>query len=481
MRSRYAIGESFTVEGVEITVEPFYYRGGASTAGKAAVLDSRGRLQAAHTNLRFDFGGLVDRVEVSYLNHGGGTNLEVNGERRLAPRLRDLAGEEIGGAEVSFTSLETYPRGVREGDGGILTVEGEITSFSVGGQEFPIYSVCRYGSPRIPVVFIHGHTRGSEEAWKAPGSDGVSFSRVLAANPQLPIDPFYLDLPLHGPGNGDNRERSIEDDAVDLRVFIEGGIDSHGEEQVGILNRPEYEGVEWVAIIAFSQGTLSSRYYIKHHMGEEREGDLTVSELVTLAAPNHGIWNQWACGGRYQLDRVRRELCGGRTAVVPEDADAPCAPCAPCGSCQPPAFWISDGASFLEQLNGHSFGESCEAGFAWPKEAPFSRSLGESADQGVLYVNLFAAEREDEIVGGAWPPVDCLGRGLAWNHAPDAENVAVPSSDRATHYEFTQEWATVCLALRTVVEHQPPVRELTNVALADIEAVACEGLTRPSS
>ena len=43
--------------------------------------------------------------------------------------------------------------------------------------------------------------------------------------------------------------------------MIEGGPDSPGRTQVGILNMPAYQALGRVAIIAYSQGTLSSRYY----------------------------------------------------------------------------------------------------------------------------------------------------------------------------------------------------------------------------
>ncbi len=319
---------------------------------------------------------------------------------------------------------------------------------------------------RIPVVFVHGHSGGSGEAW-FDTTGGTSFAAALGANPHLPIDAFYVELPLHGSAHPENQGRSIEEDAQDILAIIEGGGDSGGRSHVGILNMPAYQGVGRVAIIAYSQGAMSSRSYLKNLMGSRRNGAITVSEFVALAAPNHGVGDSFSCGDANEPDRARRQLCGGHTGTLVSQSLA-------CGACPlggPPPFGTNHPGddTLITNLNGHPFSQDCNSNFSNPAEAPFSRP---SQPDGVLYVNLFAAGNADGLVGGATQAGDCLGRRLARNHAPDAMNGeigGVPGVLGQVHAHFPHHWPAICTSLRTVVDHQPP---------AD-PAQACAGLTQP--
>ena len=109
-------------------------------------------------------------------------------------------------------------------DGSLLAVAeqtGQVRRFRVGTwqEQLPAISISGpinsiafrpsgFGQ-RIPVLFVHGHTGNSDEAW-FQNANGTSFAAALAANPQLPIDAFYLELPVHGTANP---TRSIADDA----------------------------------------------------------------------------------------------------------------------------------------------------------------------------------------------------------------------------------------------------------------------------
>jgi len=116
--------------------------------------------------------------------------------------------------------------------------------------------------------------------------------------------------------------------------------------------------------------------------------------------------------------------------------------------------------TFLSDLNPGS--NTCGAA-PNPAEAPSSRP---TRSDGVLYVNLFASD--DELVGGGTQAGDCFGRRLARNLAPDAVNVEIANVPSLVHANFPHHWPTICMALRTVVDHQAP-------ALAQ----ACTGLTQP--
>jgi hypothetical protein len=291
---------------------------------------------------------------------------------------------------------------------------------------------------------------------------------ALAANPQLPIDAFYIEMPVHG--GGANTARTIAEDAQDILAMIEGGLDSRGGTQVGILNMPAYQSVGKVAIVGYSLGSISARYYLKNLMGSRRNGAVTVSEFVALASPNHGIASTVvACDDLNQPDRVSRQLCGGRRATV-ASAIAACG----CGVLSTPPEFATNQAgdlAFLETLNGHPLADSCQATPAAPTEAPSSRP---TTPGGVLYASFYAAGNADLLVGGHTQAGDCLGRKLARNLAPDAVNreiTGVPGGtlNIDTHANLPHHWPTICMALRTVVDHQVPADQVA----------ACSGLTQP--
>src|SRR6185312_9777777 len=122
---------------------------------------------------------------------------------------------------------------------------------------------------RVPVLFVHGAGSGVGPTWFEPGVD-TSVAAALAANPSLPVDAFYIEMPVHG--SGQNPTRTIAEDAQDILAMIEGGLDSRGGIQVGILNMPAYQTIGRVAIVGYSLGTISTRFYLKNLMGSRRNG-----------------------------------------------------------------------------------------------------------------------------------------------------------------------------------------------------------------
>jgi hypothetical protein len=329
------------------------------------------------------------------------------------------------------------------------------------------------GGPRLPVLFIHGHSRDPAEVWFEDGGE-QAFSKFIAFNPALAIDAFYLKLPLHGNSFPQNQNRSIAEDAEDILAAIEGGLDSHGATQVGILNMPAYQAGGRVAIVAYSQGTLSSRYYAKNLMGSRSGGGVTVSEFVTIAAANNGVGTPLACGDINEMDRARRQLCAGRIGTTATSTAA-------CGSCaqQPPAVFSQNLAgddTFISDLNGHPFGAatSCDVNFQSALMAPSSRPTSDPT--GILYVNLYAAPgflpplTGDLFVGGAPQHGDCLGRRVAHNPAPDAINFSFAGVPVDIHANLPHEPDVICTALRTVTDHQAPVNP----------GQACQGLDLPA-
>jgi len=332
------------------------------------------------------------------------------------------------------------------------------------GDTWPVAIAATRQGEVLPVLFVHGHTGGKDAAWENPGSAGTtSVKAALEANPSLPIRPVYLSLPLHGSSLPENFGRSIADDATDILAAIEGGNDSNNQPQTGILNDPAYGGAAKVALVGYSQGAISSRYYLKNLMGSRLTGRITVSEFVALAAPTHGVGGSFSCGNENEPDRSTRQLCGGMTATLSSQA-------LPCGSCFPPLVpFTTNGAgdaAFLNDLNGHDYRLNCnESTIPSPAlEAPRSRP---GVPDGVLYVNLYASGNEDPVVGGQTQSLDCLGRRLARNHAPNAGNMEITGTPINVHGNFPHHWPTICVALKTIVNHQAPADQTT----------ACQGLT----
>ena len=389
------------------------------------------------------------------------------------------ADKNISGLDFSSNDQRLYVS-IESSDvpGTLLNVKQEIFSIKLDGTDLvrltnnlesdtaPVsIAPTQHVASRIPVLFVHGHSRGALSAWQQPGSAGTtSFAAALAANPSLPVDPFYLELPVHGDSHPENVARSIAEDAQDILAAIEGGPDSAGLQQTGILNMPAYQHGK-LALVGYSQGGISSRYYLKNLMGSRQNGVVTVSEFIALATPNHGVGGTISCGDDNQPDRTSRELCGGRTANFLSQLQA-------CGACQPPpGLFVTNlpgDAVFLETLNGHGFGENCvEVSIANPDlEAPRSRP---SSPDGVLYINVYAAGNVDLLVGGSSQSADCYGRRLARNHAPDVVNAEIAGVPLEVHSNFPHYWPTICYTLKSITDHQAPVDQIS----------ACQGLNQP--
>ena len=368
-------------------------------------------------------------------------------------RHPDIPGSDIGKKQEIFS----------------IGIDGQnqqrLTSNEWGDTSPVAIAATRQGEV-LPVLFVHGHSGGKDAAWENPGSAGTtSIKAALEANPSLPIRPVYLTLPLHGSSHPENYGRSIADDATDILAAIEGGNDSNNQPQTGILNDPAYGGAAKVALVGYSQGAISSRYYLKNLMGSRLTGRITVSEFVALAAPTHGVGGSFSCGNENEPDRSTRELCGGMTATLPSQA-------LPCGSCFPPLTPFTTNAAgdetFLNDLNGHDYRLNCnEPTIPSPAlEAPRSRP---DLTDGVLYVNLYAAGNADFVVGGQTQSLDCLGRRLARNHASNAVNMEVTGVPTETHSNFPHHWPTICVTLSTIVNRQAPANQTE----------ACQGLIQP--
>src|SRR5262245_30020024 len=109
----------------------------------------------------------------------------------------------------------------------------QVSSLPLTGRVDAVAFRPRDVAARTPVLFVHGAGAGVGPTWFEPGA-GTPVAAALAANPQLPVDAFYIEMPVHG--GGQNTSRTVEEDAQDILAMIEGGTDSRLGTQVGILN-----------------------------------------------------------------------------------------------------------------------------------------------------------------------------------------------------------------------------------------------------
>lgn len=349
-----------------------------------------------------------------------------------------------------------------------------------------------------PVLFVHGHNSddpddggdldGSSPGvpnfrrnWIDPLNGLSSFQETLnlTANAALNIEPYYIRFR--------DQDRSIADDAVEI-----------GEAVKQILHRhdPNYDLSDdtsttdfQVVVIAYSKGTISTRLYLKN-LHQQTPDFKLVSEFVAIAPPNHGLnFPYLLFGGPPPLASQQlnngyngRGLASGRCVE----------------------YNVPASRNFIEELNddassnhtmADSHADAVPAGGvipqAFPSEAPGSRAQTDAADEGVLYVTLYAAENRD-LIGGDDPPgspnnqemtePDCTsvhasaiggtgmppkqGRVLARNLAPDAINISVGSAttgndiDGSDAIEVHQNTVHTCdviyEALYTAVHHDLP-------------------------
>jgi hypothetical protein len=137
----YQVGDTFTNSGVTVTVQQFMLRKGNPATGHAEVENGGAaggsglELEVNNVNLDFNFGAVISVLTLRFGEHGGNLNLDVNGDFHNFKNFQDLNNAIVGGVAVSVTNGGGN-------DQGILTLNGPIKSFVIGGQELWIDDVC---------------------------------------------------------------------------------------------------------------------------------------------------------------------------------------------------------------------------------------------------------------------------------------------------------------------------------------------------
>lgn len=152
--TEYPNGSSFITEGAQVNVTDFFFSNGTPHSGGSAFVvnpsfpGSGNAMSMGNVNLDFQFPFPLTIIGFAYANFGGNVNMSVNNVLFNDDDLSLADGMNIGGANVSYS---TFSRGLTPS--GIITIQGNITQFSVGGQEFEIDDV-RYIPTPAPAALL---------------------------------------------------------------------------------------------------------------------------------------------------------------------------------------------------------------------------------------------------------------------------------------------------------------------------------------
>jgi hypothetical protein len=301
--------------------------------------------------------------------------------------------------------------------------------------EFPL----PLSTTRIPVLFVHGHNLDDamdqdfnyRKNWQQPLDyplllklPSFKIALDLPQNANVGVEPYYIRF--------QDQNRSITEDAAEIREAVTRILRRHDDPNASQIK---------VVIIAYSKGTISTRWYLKNMMPVSQP----VSEFIAISPPNHGLR---ASASVTSSSLALRQLNNGFDEQ--------------CGS-----FNDAQSASFIEILNGHPIGDTSAGtaqGPGFNGEAPGNRPDGAPLDQGVLYIALYANNNRD-VVGGGAPSGDCQGRVVAKNLAQFSENREVSQivgvTSLGVHANAVHTPEIICLALHAAIHHQAPAPGLS--------------------
>ncbi len=288
---------------------------------------------------------------------------------------------------------------------------------------------------KTPILFVHGHNLNSatdndfnyRKNWQYPLDYSVVLKQPsfkialdLPQNAALNLEPYYIRF--------QDQHRSITEDANSIDLAIKRILQRHNDPQATQIK---------VVMVAYSKGTISSRWYLKNLMPSTQP----VSGFIAIASPNHGLASNASNLASRQLNNGYDPDCNSYNEIQSLD--------------------------FISDLNGHpitdSMTDSQQQG-AYIGEAVNNRPNNTLIDEGVLYVSLYANGNRD-FVGGDTPSTDCQGRVMAKNLAPNAVNREISEIPGFTaagaHANTVHTPEVICIALHTAVHHQVPSENFT--------------------
>ena len=142
--TQFAVGQSFTDNGVAVDVEQFQWSNGTwSTSGRAEIKGTNlangtgNEINTNNVNLKFNFNYPGKKIVLKYAELGGNNNINVNGTFQNVADLNNLDGTSIAGNQITVTALQQGNNWI-----GSIIIDGTISGFSIGGQELWIDDVC---------------------------------------------------------------------------------------------------------------------------------------------------------------------------------------------------------------------------------------------------------------------------------------------------------------------------------------------------
>ncbi|MFQ5876405.1 MAG: cohesin domain-containing protein [Acidobacteriota bacterium] len=145
--NQFVVGSTIFDPGAIMTVTPFFFSDGTQFSGGYAeislanqALGTGQELAINNVNIDFSFscteGATIPNLTLKYAELGGNINMEINGDFRNFQDFINVSGLVIGGVRVTATDFGPPGNGP-----GILSLQGTIFSFSLGGQELWIDDV----------------------------------------------------------------------------------------------------------------------------------------------------------------------------------------------------------------------------------------------------------------------------------------------------------------------------------------------------
>jgi hypothetical protein len=140
----YNVGSTIATGGKTVKVEPFQWANGTWSSTGHAKVDASNfaggsdlELRANNVNFNFQLDYPLSKLTFKFADYGGNENIKVNNDFRNVSNFLGLNNTTIGGVSVTVTAVQNISS-IR----GEVVLQGPISAFTVGGQEFWIDEVC---------------------------------------------------------------------------------------------------------------------------------------------------------------------------------------------------------------------------------------------------------------------------------------------------------------------------------------------------
>jgi hypothetical protein len=142
--TNYRVGDVIRTTRSEIIVEKFQWSNGTWVTSGKAIVDTRGYshglgkdIHVNNVNLNFKLKYPVSKITLKFGELGGNNNIILNNTFKNISDLIELNGTTLAGVLISVNAI-------KQGNNwyGEIVFNGNLNSFSIGGQELWIDDVC---------------------------------------------------------------------------------------------------------------------------------------------------------------------------------------------------------------------------------------------------------------------------------------------------------------------------------------------------